>query len=1025
MNAMKKIYSIIFAAAAIFAASSCQEEIVEPDLGTQENESMTITAGFGAETKTVLDGLKTYWTEGDQISVFDSNKKESDTDEGNNRCFSIDETATTFEDGKAASATFKYDGEFVWPQNNQPDPLVVALYPYQENAYCDFFYYDRNYITGLNIPVQQVALEGGFDANATFALATSKYSESDNLTFTNLYSLLRITINEDDVKEVKVSVEGGKIAGEAKVQLNLEMEDENTPVFDGGTLSATENGANTVTLTCEDGFVAGKDYYIAIAPVTYTNIKVYLDDVLVKDTTPEGGKTLEANTVYNISNLDDPHTVADGVYLNDKGVYEISNVDGLKWLSGQTDGMVTEVKIVEDIEFSEEFWVKQNLTIDLGEKTLTGTASRFIRVASDTDETIEVTIKNGEVLNNKNGGRCIETRSGNVTLNLEGVTLSTPSNGANQPLTIGGSGDNITVNIENSTITTNNVSGYAITTFNPVTLNIDNSEVSGWSVLYVKGADSSLGSAGSEFNITKSTLTGTNDVAQGESNSFSTIMIDTDDITVYVDGESTINTVANTNAHILLGLVNATSNPDGVKNVNVTFDGTTINLEGEKAEYLSMIPGSDNVVKFPSQYADELVEELAEEGMTVSEPENDLVTIIPEPVKSERNLAFAQESGTATYGDEFTLPELTGEGDLTKAVYAVTDGEAATVTEGGVVTLVKAGTVTIKATVAEDDTHLAGEATYTITVNKAARTISFSGEGNYTATLGDDFEEPTLTVDPEAVVVYSVEGDAAEVAEDGTVTLKKAGTATVTATVAATETHNEATASYTITVYDLVTVYLKPNSNWKVDNARFAARLWYDGGPDLWVDMTDEDGDGIYEAEFSSMYTYVIFCRMNPNEKENCWDNKWNQTSDLTVPNDDTNYFVVKKGSWDKGTEDEWMNEQDAKAYVEPEDPAPTTRIIYFKVGDWSADSAYFEAWTWGGTTSDSWVKFEPTSESGIYSAEIPSDRTGMKVLRKDPNHASETWDSWNDSGNQDIPSDKNMLIFNGWNNQTFSWGTK
>lgn len=303
MNAMKKIYSIIFAAAAIFAASSCQEEIVEPDLGTQENESMTITAGFGAETKTVLDGLKTYWTEGDQISVFDSNKKESDTDGGNNRCFSIDE-ATEFEDGKAISATFKYEGEFVWPQNDQPDPLVVALYPYQENAYCDFFDAENNCITGLEIPAEQVALADGFDATATFALAASTYSNKDNLHFTNLYSLLRITIDEEGVQQVKVEFTGGNIAGEAKVQLDL-TEGE-TPVFNGGTLSVTEKGTNVVTLTCQDGFTQDEDYYIAIAPVTYTNIKVYLDDVLVKDTTPAQPKTLEPNTVYNIKDLDQP-----------------------------------------------------------------------------------------------------------------------------------------------------------------------------------------------------------------------------------------------------------------------------------------------------------------------------------------------------------------------------------------------------------------------------------------------------------------------------------------------------------------------------------------------------------------------------------------------------------------------------------------------------------------------------------------------------------------------------------------------
>ena len=37
-------------------------------------------------------------------------------------------------------------------------------------------------------------------------------------------------------------------------------------------------------------------------------------------------------------------------------------------------------------------------------------------------------------------------------------------------------------------------------------------------------------------------------------------------------------------------------------------------------------------------------------------------------------------------------------------------------------------------------------------------------------------------------------------------------------------------------------IYLTPNSNWKVDNARFAIYTW-DGG-DKWFDMSDADGDG-------------------------------------------------------------------------------------------------------------------------------------------------------------------------------------
>ena len=56
-------------------------------------------------------------------------------------------------------------------------------------------------------------------------------------------------------------------------------------------------------------------------------------------------------------------------------------------------------------------------------------------------------------------------------------------------------------------------------------------------------------------------------------------------------------------------------------------------------------------------------------------------------------------------------------------------------------------------------------------------------------------------------------------------------------------------------------VYLKPNSNWKADNARFA--IYYFGNGDGWANMTDSDGDGVYEAVVPAGYPNVIFCR-NP-----------------------------------------------------------------------------------------------------------------------------------------------------------------
>ena len=104
----------------------------------------------------------------------------------------------------------------------------------------------------------------------------------------------------------------------------------------------------------------------------------------------------------------------------------------------------------------------------------------------------------------------------------------------------------------------------------------------------------------------------------------------------------------------------------------------------------------------------------------------------------------------------------------------------------------------------------------------------------------------------------------------------------------------------TVLAADGTTVYLKPNANWKADNARFAVYYWDDSG-NHWVSMTDGDGDGYYEAVLPSGYSNIIFCRMNPTNATNSWNTKWNQTADLTLPADGKNCYTVAEGTWDKG----------------------------------------------------------------------------------------------------------------------------
>ena len=97
-------------------------------------------------------------------------------------------------------------------------------------------------------------------------------------------------------------------------------------------------------------------------------------------------------------------------------------------------------------------------------------------------------------------------------------------------------------------------------------------------------------------------------------------------------------------------------------------------------------------------------------------------------------------------------------------------------------------------------------------------------------------------------------------------------------------------------------IYLKPNSNWTQANARFAVYTWNTDDDKAWYDMTDADADGIYEVLKSDLKANIIFCRMNPGSAANNWNNKWNQTSDLTVPADANNLYTITAGSWDAGS---------------------------------------------------------------------------------------------------------------------------
>ncbi len=98
-------------------------------------------------------------------------------------------------------------------------------------------------------------------------------------------------------------------------------------------------------------------------------------------------------------------------------------------------------------------------------------------------------------------------------------------------------------------------------------------------------------------------------------------------------------------------------------------------------------------------------------------------------------------------------------------------------------------------------------------------------------------------------------------------------------------------------------LWLKPNSNWTQDNARFACYFFNDSaGLKAWHSAFYDETQNAYwvTSPTTGSYSQFIWCRMNPANSTNDWSNKWSQTSNLTY-NGTNNCYTVKDGTWDNG----------------------------------------------------------------------------------------------------------------------------
>ena len=170
-------------------------------------------------------------------------------------------------------------------------------------------------------------------------------------------------------------------------------------------------------------------------------------------------------------------------------------------------------------------------------------------------------------------------------------------------------------------------------------------------------------------------------------------------------------------------------------------------------------------------------------------------------------------------------------------------------------------------------------------------------------------------------------------------------------------------------------LYLKPNANWKIDGARFAIYYWNSNG-NSWVSMTDSDGDGVYEATIPAGYTNIIFCRMNGSTTANNWDNKWNQTNDLTLPTNGNNCYTVAEGAWDKGS-GSWSK----YTPTVQEDITCNVTLHFADAKNWG--NIYTYTWdTNGATPLGSWPgTVTGTDEDGLYTVTFVAELSANESL--------------------------------------------
>ena len=249
---MKRPRHILLASSllTLLAAACSKDDLVpeatQPTDGADGLVEMTFTATAAPATRTTLgekgaDGeYPVLWTSGDEIVVMPAYGRfeKSELEEM--------KFTTSIEGGTAATATFTGSTR---PSENK----YIAFYP--ADKLVEYSGQDLNYFVDITIPTEQRATAGNFESGIAPAYAITD-QEGGDLEFEPMCGLVKFSLAGyvDKIKSVRFEAGGQVLSGTYSCNL----------WFSTSYITGFESSESHVTLT--GPFVAGKDYYMVVAP---------------------------------------------------------------------------------------------------------------------------------------------------------------------------------------------------------------------------------------------------------------------------------------------------------------------------------------------------------------------------------------------------------------------------------------------------------------------------------------------------------------------------------------------------------------------------------------------------------------------------------------------------------------------------------------------------------------------------------------------------------------------------------------